>query len=170
MTMPPRLRKLALTAHVTASVGWLGAVVAYLALAVAGLSSPSAPLVRAAYLAMDLLGWMVIVPACLAALVSGLVQSLTTEWGVFRHYWLVAKLALTLVATCVLLLHMPSATRMARLAIDAVLSGGDHRLLRMQLVLHALGGLAILLTATTPSIYKPFGRTPYGQRVRVRPS
>lgn len=170
MTLPPRLRKLALTAHVTASVGWMGAVVAYLALAIAGVSSPSAPLVRAAYLAMELIGWMVIVPACVAALVSGLVQSLTTEWGLFRHYWIVAKLALTLAATVVLLVHLPNATRMARLAIDAVLSGSDHRMLRVQLVLHAVGGLVVLLTATTLSVYKPFGRTAYGQRVRARPS
>lgn len=31
--MNPRLRKLTLTAHVTASVGWLGAVTAFLVLA-----------------------------------------------------------------------------------------------------------------------------------------
>src|SRR4051794_7585061 len=30
MIMPPRLRKLLLTAHILASVGWLGAVVAFL--------------------------------------------------------------------------------------------------------------------------------------------
>jgi hypothetical protein len=35
MTMNPRLRKIALTVHVTSPVGWLGAV--FLALAIAGL-------------------------------------------------------------------------------------------------------------------------------------
>jgi hypothetical protein len=54
MTMRPRLRKFALTAHVTSSVGWLGAVAGFLALAVAGLTSQDAQMVRAAYLAMDL--------------------------------------------------------------------------------------------------------------------
>jgi hypothetical protein len=90
------------------------------------------------------------------------------EWGLFRHYWIVAKLGLTLIATVVLLLHLPNATRMARVAIDAVLSGSDHRMLRMQLVLHAAGGLAVLLAATTLSICKPFGRTRHGRRVRAR--
>ena len=35
--------KAALTAHVTVSVGWLGAVEAFLALAVAGLTSAARP-------------------------------------------------------------------------------------------------------------------------------
>ena len=39
MTLTPALRKFALTAHVTFSVGWLGAVGGFLALAIAGLFS-----------------------------------------------------------------------------------------------------------------------------------
>ena len=57
MTMTPGLRKFALTAHVTSSVGWLGAVAAFLALAVAGLAVRDAQTVRASYLSMELIGW-----------------------------------------------------------------------------------------------------------------
>ena len=71
MTMRPRLRKFALTAHVTSSVGWLGAVAGFLAPAVAGLTSQDAQMVRAAYLAMDLTTWFVIVPLSLASLLTG---------------------------------------------------------------------------------------------------
>ena len=53
MTMTPRLRKFALTAHVTSSVGWLGAVAVSLAIAVAGLTSHDAQVVRAAYLMLE---------------------------------------------------------------------------------------------------------------------
>jgi hypothetical protein len=42
MITQPRLRKFALTAHVTTTVGWLGAVVVFLALAVIGLASQDA--------------------------------------------------------------------------------------------------------------------------------
>ena len=68
--MTPRINKFALTAHITFSVGWLGAVVVYLALAVAGLIGADAQMVRAAYLSMELIGWFVIVPFSLAALLS----------------------------------------------------------------------------------------------------
>jgi hypothetical protein len=164
MTMTPRLRKLALTAHVTSSVGWLGAVVAYLALAIAGLTSLNAPMVRAAYLAMELIGWYVIVPCSLAALLTGLVQSLGTEWGLFRHYWILVKFVLTLVGTIILLRHMRVVSQMAGIAAEATLSSADFRTLRIPLIVHAGGGLLVLLTATTLSIYKPWGRTRYGQR------
>ena len=109
MTMTPRLRKFALTAHVTSSVGWLGAVAVFLALAVAGLTSQDAQTVRAAYLAMELTGWFVLVPLSLASLLTGLVQSLGTAWGLFRHYWVLFKLLINVVATIVLLLYMQTA-------------------------------------------------------------
>ncbi len=60
MTMTPGLRKFALTSHVTSSVGWLGAVAAFLALAVAGLSSRDDTMVRAAYIAMHVTTWFTV--------------------------------------------------------------------------------------------------------------
>src|SRR5881394_1963475 len=99
MTMTPRLGALALTAHLTVSVGWLGAVAGFLALAVSGLTSQDPQMVRAAYLAMELITWFVIVPLAFASLLTGLVVSLGTTWGMFRHYWVVSKLAITVLAT-----------------------------------------------------------------------
>src|ERR687891_609408 len=95
MTMAPRFRKFALIAHVTSSVGSLGSVAVFLALAVSGLTSQDAQMVRAAYVAMELSAWYVIVPLVLASLLTGLVQSLGTTWGLFRHFWVLAKLLLT---------------------------------------------------------------------------
>jgi ABC-type transport system involved in multi-copper enzyme maturation permease subunit len=158
------LRRFSFVAHVAFSVGWLGAVVAYLALAVVARGNPSEQLARAAYLAMELLGWYVIVPFSLAALVSGVVQSLGTTWGLFRYYWVAVKFGLTTVATVVLLLHMRNVSRMAGVAADATLSLADFGPLRQLLVVHAAGGLAVLLAATVLSVYKPWGRTALGQR------
>ena len=104
--MTPRLRKFALTAHTTFSVGWLGAVVAYLALAIAGLTHHDAQMIRAAYLSTELIGWFVIVPFSLAALLTGLVQSLGTQWGLFRHYWILVKFLLTTGASAAQLRHL----------------------------------------------------------------
>jgi hypothetical protein len=94
--MTPNLRKFALTAHIAFSVGWLGAVVAYLAVAIAGLVSQDDQVLHSSYSTMELTGWFVIVPLSLAALLTGLVQSLGTEWGLFRYWWIVEKLVLTL--------------------------------------------------------------------------
>jgi hypothetical protein len=161
MTMPPGLRTFALTLHVTFSVGWLGAVVAYLALAVAAVTRQDALTVRAAWIAMELIGWFAIVPLSVASLLSGLVQSLGTPWGLFRHYWVLFKLLLTVVATIVLLLHMPTVSFLAGVAAatDKAHLGG----LASQLF-HAGGGLLVLLVITTLSVVKPRGMTPYGWR------
>ena len=113
--MSPRLQKFALLAHVTFSVGWFGAVVPYLALVIVGLTSRDAESFRATYLSMELIGWYVIVPFSLAALLSGLLQSLGTQWGLLRHWWILAKLALTVFAVAILLQHMRDVSRVARI-------------------------------------------------------
>ncbi len=105
MIMTPRLRKFALTAHVISSVGWLGAGAVVLALGVVGLTSQDDQTVRAAYLATESIAWLVLVPLALASLVIGVVNALGTKWGLFRHYWVLAKLLLTIVATIILLLY-----------------------------------------------------------------
>lgn len=164
MTMTPRLRKFALTAHITSSVGWLGAGAGFLALAVSGLTSQDDQMVRAAYLAMELTGWFVIAPLSLASLLTGLVQSLGTEWGLFRHYWILVKLLITILATILLLVHMQPISYTAGVAAETTLSSADLGGLRIQLVADAGAALLVLLVATTLSVYKPQGMTPYGWR------
>ena len=164
MAMTPGLRKFALTTHVTSSVGWLGAVGAFLALAIAGLGSQDAQIVRAAYLAMRLTTWFVIVPLSLAALSTGIIQSLGTTWGLFQHYWIVTKLLLTVLATIILLVHTQPIDRVAAVAAQTTLAAGDLRQLRIQLVGDACAALFVLLVTTTLSVYKPWGMTSYGLR------
>ena len=164
MTMTAGLRKLALTAHVTSSVGWLGAVAGFLALAVAGLTSRNVQTVRAAYIAMELTGWYVIVPLCFATLITGIVQSLGTAWGVFRHYWILTKLLMSILATVVLLVHMQPIGDVARVAAQQTLAPDALHGVRVQLVADAAAALLVLLVATTLSFYKPRGLTRYGWR------
>jgi hypothetical protein len=165
VTLTPGLRKLVLTAHITASVGWLGAVAAYLALAVAGLTSRDAQMVRAAYLAMGLSIWFVIVPLSLASLLTGLLQSLTTTWGLVRHYWVLFKLLINVFANTVLLLYTQSIGYFAMVAAAPSLSNADLGTLRNPThLLHSSAALLLLLIATVLAVYKPRGVTPYGAR------
>jgi hypothetical protein len=166
MTMTPGLRKFMLTVHLTFSVGWIGAVVAYLALGVSAVTSEDAQSVRAAWIAMELTGWFVIVPLALAALLTGLVMSLGTQWGLFRHYWVLISLVLTVFATTILLLHMPTVSSIADVARQA--DGADLGRLGGDLF-HAGGGLLVLLVTTVLNVYKPRGMTRYGWRKQHEP-
>lgn len=166
MVMAPGLRKFALATHVSSSVGLLGAVASFLALAIAGLTSRDAQMVRAAYLAMELAAWFVIVPLAFASLLTGLVQSLGTIWGLFRHWWVLVKLLVTVFVTIVLLLQMESISYVAGVAAETSFSGGDLRGARMSLAIHAGGGLLALLVPVALSLYKPRGMTRYGWRTQ----
>ena len=161
MTLGPGLRRLALTAHVVSSVGWLGAVAGFLGLAVVGLRSRDVETVRAAYVAMDATGWFVLVPFALASFLTGIVQSLATKWGLFRHYWVVIKLSITVVATAILLLYTQT---LQQLADRATGSGGLADMRSSSPVLHSAAALVLLLAATALAVYKPRGVTRYGWR------
>lgn len=162
MIMKPRLRRLALAAHITFSVGWLGAVAGFLALALQSLKIQDAQLMRGFYLALWVTGWYVIVPLCLASLATGLVQSLGTQWGLFRHYWVSTKFILTVVSTLVLFAFTQTLGDIGVLAADTGLSLNELRNLSQSTVLHSSGGLLVLLVNTILSVYKPWGKTRYG--------
>jgi hypothetical protein len=163
--MSPAVRRTVLTAHIATSVGWFGAVAVFLALAVVGLVSRNPQTVRGAYLVMEPLGWFALVPLALASLFTGLVQSLGTTWGLFRHYWVVFKLLINLFATLVMLMYMQTLDELARTAAAQPFSSGDLGELRNPSpLLHSILALLLLLVAATLAVFKPRGMTPYGQR------
>jgi hypothetical protein len=163
MIMTPRLRKFALAAHLTFSVGWIGAAAGYIALDVAAATRQDAQTLRACYLAMELIVWYVIVPLALASLLSGLVMSLGTKWGLFRHYWVLISLLLTIIATIVLVVETQTISYFADMAADPKTSGNDLRGLGSTLV-HSIGGTTVLLVILVLNVYKPRGMTRYGWR------
>lgn len=134
MTMTPRLRRFALAAHVASSVGWVGAVVVFLALAVVGLTSQDAQTVRGAYLVMEPAARYVLVPLAFASLLTGLVQSQT-----------LSSLA-----------NVAAETTLSGDDLGVLRSASP--------ALHAGAALLLLLVATTLAVFKPPGLTPYGQR------
>ena len=160
MMMSPALRKLGLIIHLALSLGWIGAVVSYLVLGVSAVSSNDAETVRAAWIAMELTGWWAIVPLAIGSLLTGLIMSLGTSWGLFRHYWVLITLALTIFCVAILLLHMPTVSALAQMARTGAAAresrGGD--------LLHPSVGLLVLLLITVLNVYKPQGVTPYGWR------
>lgn len=163
MNMAPGLRKFALAVHITVSVGWIGAVAGYIALDVAAATSQDAQTLRAAYLTMELIAWYVIVPLALASLLTGLVMSLGTKWGLLRHYWVLSSLLLTIVATVVLLVETQTISYFADIAANPTTSSDDLRALGSTMV-HSVGGTVMLLVILVLNVYKPRGITRYGWR------
>ena len=160
--MTPALRRLTFTTHITSSVGWVGAALAFLALAIIGFTSDDPGKVRGAYLLMAPAAWFVLVPLAHASLLSGIVLSLGTTWGLFRHYWVVLKLGITVFATVILLIYMGTFREMAGVAADPA---ADLEAVRnASPIVHAILALVLLVAATVLGVYKPFGTTALGAR------
>ena len=166
--MTPAVRKLTITAHVAFSVGWLGAVAAFLVLSIAGLTSHDAEVVRGAYLSMELISRFVIIPMSFAAVATGLLQALGTPWGLFRYYWILMKFGLAIFATIALLIHqfavMAVAAKRVSGAAAETLFAADFGTLKTELVRAPSLAIVLLLVVTTLGVYKPWGLTRYGRR------
>jgi hypothetical protein len=163
MTMSPGVRKFALAVHLTLSVGWIGAVAAYMALDVATVTSEDVQTLRTSYLGMDLITQYVIVPLAFASLATGLILSLGTKWGLFRHYWVLISFALTIIATLVLLVERGTIGSLAAMATDPTTSGDLLRAMPSTLP-HSGGGTVVLLVVLVLNIYKPQALTRHGWR------
>ena len=162
MLMRPSVRRFALMAHITASVGWVGAALVFLAVAALGLTSGEDLVARGAYMVMEPAAWLVLLPLAVASLLTGIVVSLGTPWGLFRHYWVVLKLLITVFSTAVLLIYMQTFREMAGVAADPGVALAQVR--DPSPVLHAILALVLLTGATVLAIYKPLGLTAYGRR------
>lgn len=160
MSASPSWRRAILLLHVLTSVGFVGAVAGFLALAITGALTGDPELIRAVYLSCRVVTWDVIVPLAWASLVIGILQSLFTPWGLFRYYWVVIKLTLTTVAVVVLMLQTANIDMLAGIALQGQMDGLTGP--RAGMILHATGGLVLLIVVTILSIYKPRGLTPFG--------
>jgi uncharacterized membrane protein len=157
--MNTHARQLTLFGHITTSVGWMGAVAAFLTLALTGLNGQDAERVRAAYLAMEPITWYIIVPLSFASLLTGLALAVGTRWGLLRHFWIIIKLLINVLSIVLLLLHTGMIHEVASAAAKTNFSVGDLRGSRVHLVTASSAALAALLFATMLSVFKPRGMT-----------
>jgi hypothetical protein len=162
MMMTPFFRKLNLSAHIISSVGWLGSVAAFVAIAITGLVSNDDQVIRSCYIVMEMVTLFVIVPASFAAFSTGVIQGIGTPWGLFRHYWIIVKLVFTVIATVVLLLHLQPISILGNQAATSSALLHDSKSLRIQVLADGAAAVLLLMAITAISIYKPWGRVTSG--------
>lgn len=148
-----RARRTLLVAHVLSAVGWFGLAVTVAFIAVAGGRADDV-----AY--SEVIGstlWLS-VPLGLTAAATGVALSLTTRWGLARHWWVVGKEVITVavIATDVLVVW-PAMDR----AVDTSTPGSVPGPIFAHCVVLAL--------ATALSIVKPKARTPFSARRSTGP-
>ncbi len=109
-------------------------------------------------MAMEVSAWFVILPFCIASLVTGIIQALITKWGLIKHYWIVVKLILTMGSTVLLVLHLQPIAELSKIAsVSGTLIAAPK--LQMQMIADSGAALLVLIAITAISIYKPWGKT-----------
>ena len=153
--LSPGVRKLLLTAHVILSVGWFGVVAASLVLALSAATMEDPATTRATYLAFDRVIDVLVLPPpasfSVASILTGLVLALGTKWGLFQHWWIVAKLVLSTATLLTGMLYVGAWIQQAA----AIPSAAEARAL---LIYASVAHLLMLGAATIISTYKPWGR------------
>ncbi|MEU2285130.1 DUF2269 family protein [Streptomyces sp. NPDC013178] len=156
-------RRASLVVHVVASAGWLGLTLGLLGLGIAATTTGSAATVEASVRAMKLFADWLLLPVAFLTLLSGLVLSLGTPWGLARHHWVHTKFWLTLATTTATVFVLRPAVNSA---VTAVAAGGP-----LPDAGDVLFGPIVSLSAyvfmTVISVLKPWGPTRRGRRLRA---
>ncbi|QOV38554.1 DUF2269 domain-containing protein [Streptomyces ferrugineus] len=155
-------RRAALVVHVVASASWLGLTVGLLALAITAGATGSAVTVEASVRAMKLFADWLLLPVAFLTLVSGLVLSLGTQWGLARHRWVYVKFWLTLATTAATAFALRpglGTTVSAVAAGEPLPDPGD-------LMMGPIVSLSAYVFMTVISVLKPWGLTRRGRRLR----
>lgn len=150
--LTPPMHKLVLTAHIVASVGWLGIAVAKLALATAASRAVDPGASQALLVAIGVIDG-VFAPAAILTLITGVVLGLVTKWGIVQYTWVLVKLALTIAVPM-------SAVRLGERSLIEAQNGATPRLVIWLVAMH----IVMLGVATLLSVYKPWGKTWFGRR------
>jgi hypothetical protein len=164
--LSPQTRKLAVAIHIIVSVGLLGVSAAFLVLSTAALLTADATLSQAAYRVMGIFTRGPVPVLAVSALVSGIVLSLGTKWGLFQHTWIVVKLVMTVaVILNGAFVIGPGVDRAYTATVEAtsLAATGDAP---MVLLVANLANVLMLGAATAISVYKPWGALPGRQPAR----
>ncbi|RKN53103.1 hypothetical protein D7193_25315 [Micromonospora costi] len=165
----PRLkrtpRKVWLTLHVGIGVGWLGVATGMLVLAIVGASADSHEMQHGAYLLLHRFDLLLAIPSAFATIVTGVVVSLGTPWGLITHKWVLAKLVIALALPFLASFEGPWIEELEARSADGVIETGTTGLL----LTGAMGLFTVLLwTAVVLSVFKPGGRTPWARPMGER--
>lgn len=148
-------RKSAVTVHVVAALALLGVSTVVLVAGVHAATRGDARDAQAVYSLLRLLTFSLDLPLAAVTLLSGVLLALTSRWGMFRHWWVIAKLAIygaTLVIGLVLI--GPSLDTM----IDVTeAQRPEESGARSTLVVAAAVQVVILSGAATLGVFKPGG-------------
>ncbi|MET8677272.1 hypothetical protein ABZW18_06710 [Streptomyces sp. NPDC004647] len=159
-----RARKVWLMLHIGFSVSWMGLSLAMVVMSVVGLTADGHGTRRTAYDIMHLFDLTLVIPSMALALITGVVVSLGTPWGLIRHWWVLLKFVIALSLPLFAAFFEHKWIKELRALEPSQEPGGTGLALVVCLVVFTV----LLWTAVFLSVFKPGGRTRWGRGPRRR--
>lgn len=159
-------RKLTLTIHIIAAIGWLGVDLVLFVFALTGLTSDDPTTIALSYQAIEMFAVVLLVPLGLISLATGLLLGWGSKYGVLRYHWVLWKLILNVVLTTLVIFALrPGINEAAERAAGPSETLADRLdQSRVDMIFPPTVSITALTIATVLAVYKPWGRTKYGQR------
>lgn len=164
--MSPRTRRVWLTLHVGISAGWLGVSLTMTVLALTAQFANSHSVRHGAYELLHLIDWRAAIPSMFLTIITGLVVSLGTKWGLVRHWWVLTKFAISVTIPLVAgTVESALADELMERTVDPAAKPGATGVG----LVACLGAFTVALwVATILSVVKPWDRTPWGRAADAR--
>jgi hypothetical protein len=90
----PKPRKALVAAHAVSAASWVGVAVTFVAMSVVAMSSNDIHTTMLVYELMATFDITLLPWTNFATFLTGIALSMTTKWGLFRYYWVAAKIAI----------------------------------------------------------------------------
>lgn len=91
-------RRWLLLLHLLFCAIMFGGAMVFLILSITAVSTNDESILKACYISMHMLAKTSVRASAIGALVTGVLLSVLTQWGLFKHYWIIAKEGLTILA------------------------------------------------------------------------
>lgn len=165
--LAPAWRKAVLVLHVVSGIGWMGVDIALFVLLMTARTSDDATLVVSGFNAIRIIVPAAVPPLSLSILITGTLLGLGTSWGLFRYWWVLMKLCLSLIMTVLVFVSLvPGVNQLAQLDLTTTSADAARASLGdvpTQLLFPPVVSFLMLGTATVLSIYKPWRHTPWNR-------
>lgn len=166
----PRLsrkgRKALLLFHVLSSVSWIGVDLAMGVLAYRGLATDDPAELAVIYRALEMFCVPLLLTLGLLSLGSGIWLGLGTRFGLVRYWWVLVKLAISLVLLTLVLVALRPTLLEGAAQATVVDDSLPERLtdVRRNMLFPPVVSTTMLAFVTWLAVYKPWGVTPRGRR------
>ena len=150
-----------LISHLLFTAMWIGGGFTQIVMIVLIHLTTSGEFLYAAHSFMHIFDLALIIPGALGVVITGIVLSVRTHWGLTKYYWIISKevIALILIASGGVLniwvqdaIHITLTERLDALNNPAYLHD------RLMLLIFGAGQLILLVTVVLISVKKPWGK------------